>query len=104
MQQNITLSKEKISKILALLLGLLVVLYSLTLLSLTGNAITLKKLSLQIKKTDTEIAKTERAFSNSVTALNAGNFQTFGFKAVSNSGFAIKKDDIATFSVLYERH
>lgn len=104
MQKQITISKEKISKILTLFLGVLVVIYSLTLLSLTGNAITLKKLSLQIKKTDTEIAKTEREFSNNVTTLNASSFQAFGFTTVSNSSFAVKKDDIATFSVLYERH
>jgi hypothetical protein len=103
MQRQITINKQVISKILALLLGVLIVSYSLTLLSLTGNAITLKKLSLQMKRTDTEIAKTEREFSNTVTTLNASSLQTFGFTSVNSSSFAIKKDDIATFSVLYER-
>ena len=96
--------KETIVKSLFAVLFVLVVLYSLILLSLTGNAITLKKVSLQTKKTDVMIAKSERDFSRMLGELNASNFSTIGFAPVNNSSFAVKKDDVATFSVLYERH
>ena len=97
------ISKEIIVKSLFSLLALLVIMYSLTLLSLTGNAISLKKVSLQIKHTDIEIAKVERGFSKVLTDINASDLSVSGFASVSNSSFAIKKDPIATFSVLYEK-
>lgn len=95
--------KENIVKVLFAILTILIVCYSLTLLSLTGNAITVKKLSIQIKKTETDIARAERDYSNSISSLNASHFSSFGFAMATNSTFAVKKDEIATFSVLYER-
>lgn len=95
--------KENIVKILFAVLTVLVICYSLTLLSLTGNAITVKKISIQIKKTETDIARSERDYSNLISSLNANHFSSFGFSLASNSTFAVKKDEIATFSVLYER-
>ncbi len=102
--QNTTINKETIVKSLVLILTCLVVTYSLVLLSLTGNAISFKKVSLKIKKTEVEVAKVERDFSKILTDVNASNFNTLGFASVENSSFAVKKDNIATFSVLYERH
>jgi hypothetical protein len=98
-----TLTKEIIIKFLLALLFCLVIAYSSILLSLTGNAISYKKLSLQTKKTTSEITKVERTFAGVLTELNSTNFQSFGFAVVGNSSFAVKKDAIASFSVLYEK-
>lgn len=95
--------KEQMVKVLFATLTVLVVCYSLTLLSLTGNAISVKKLSIQIKKTETDIARVERDYSNLISSLNTNHFSNFGFTLATNSAFAVKKDEIATFSVLYER-
>lgn len=96
-------NKETVTKILFLALFVLVVGYSITLLSLTGNAISLKKLSLQTKKVSVQIAKTERAHSQLLSSIDSSQMKAEHFKVVSNSSFVVKKDDIATFSVLYER-
>ncbi len=99
--QNI--NKESVTKGLVLILLILVVCYSVTLLSLTGNAISLKKLSLQIKKTSVQIVKTEKAYTTLISLIDTSYVKNENFNVVSNSSFVVKKDDIATFSVLYER-
>jgi hypothetical protein len=97
------LNKEAITKSLVVVLLTLVVCYSVTLLSLTGNAISLKKLSLQVKKTSVQIVKVERSYSQLLSSIDASHIKKDRFQVVSNSSFVVKKDDIAAFSVLYER-
>ncbi len=99
-----TITREDVIKILVLILAVLMISYSLLLLSLTGNAISLKKISLSIKKTETNIAKNEREFSKTLTEVNSASFHEFGFTAATNAGFAVKKDSIASFALLYERN
>lgn len=99
-----TITKEDVIKLLVLILAVLIFSYSIILLSLTGNAISLKKISLSIKKTETDTAKNERDFSKTLTDVNSASFHEFGFTAATNAGFAVKKDSIASFALLYERN
>lgn len=96
-------SKEVVVKVLLALLVIIAVSYSVVLLSLTGNAISLKKATISIKRTEANIAKSEREFSRTVGILNGVSVSEFGFNSIEHTHFAAKKDSIASFALLYER-
>ena len=83
--------------------GLLLVVYLSVLLSLVFTAIDKKQADLAIKQLSTTLSTKEYDYSEAIVAINESSLTTFGFQKITSSTFAVRKDPIATLTLLYER-
>jgi hypothetical protein len=93
-------------KIVQGLLGLLCVLaliYCSLLISLVFTVVEKRQDSLAIKNITTDITLAENAYSEKVASFDEHYVHELGFNRFDGSAFAVRKDTIATYSLLYAR-
>lgn len=98
------LTREEIAvRFLISTLCILLVVYSFVLLSLIFSAIDKKETGIQVNKLSTLLSTREHDYTEAVMAINESSLKDFGFQKITSSTFAVRKDPVATFTVLYER-
>lgn len=85
------------------ILGVLLAVYLGILLSLVFTAIDKKQSILAVKELSTTLSTKEYNYSEAVLAISESSLKDFGFQKITSSTFAVRKDPIATFTLLYER-
>ena len=84
-------------------ISFLVVIYCIVLLSLVFSVIERKQNMLAVKDLTSKASYLETNYANEISSINDTVLLAHNFARVNNTMFAIRKDPIASFSVLYER-
>lgn len=86
------------------LFGTMIVLsiaYCVILLSLVFSVIERKQNNLAIKDLISQISILETNYANKITSINDSVLQSNNYVRVNNTTFAVRKDEIASYTVLY---
>lgn len=95
-------TEEKIIHIMIATIVLLVITYCLVLLSLVFSVIGQKQNAITIKDLSSKVSYLESSYSNEIAKIGDVTLKENNFKRVDGS-FAVRKDPVASFSLLYER-
>lgn len=79
----------------------LAILYCIILLSLVFSVIERKQNLLSSKDISSRVSALETRYANEVGSINDSTLAMRGFVHIENATFAVRKDPIASFSVLY---
>lgn len=94
--------QEKLIHTMIATIALLVVVYCLVLLSLVFSVIEQKQNTITIKDLTSKASYLESNYANEIASINDSVLAQNNFKRVDGS-FAVRKDAVASFSLLYER-
>lgn len=94
--------EEKLINTMIVTVLLLVVVYAIVLLSLVFSVIERKQNLLAIKDLTSKVSYLESNYANEISSINDTILAEYNFKRVDGS-FAVRKDAIASFSLLYAR-
>lgn len=97
-QQNFY--QRMINTMFATLLVLAVV-YCIILLSLVFSVIERKQNLIAVKDLSSQVSALETRYSNEVANINDTVLAEHNFSRIENTTFAVRKDPIASFSLLY---
>ncbi len=81
----------------------LAILYCVILLSLVFSVIERKQNMLATKELSSQVSALETRYANQVASINDAVLAQHNFVHIDNTTFAVRKDPIASFSVLYAR-
>lgn len=84
-------------------LCILAVVYSIILLSLVFSVIERKQDALSIRDLTSQFSVYEAKYANAVSAINDATLKERGFTRIDTTTFAVRKADIASYTVLYAR-
>lgn len=93
-------------RIVHTMLGFLCVLaliYCLVLLSLVFSVIERKQNTIAIRDLSSELSVLEAKYANIVASITEKDLSLHHFTRVDGATFAVRKDDIASYTVLYAR-
>ena len=79
----------------------LAIVYCLVLLSLVFSVIERKQNLLAIKDLSSQVSALETRYSNEVSSIDDATLAAHNFVHIDNTSFAVRKDPIASFSLLY---
>ncbi|HCC05822.1 TPA: hypothetical protein DEP94_00435 [Candidatus Nomurabacteria bacterium] len=79
----------------------LAVVYCIILLSLVFSVIERKQNLLAVKDLSSQVSALEARYSNEVANINDSVLAEHNFTRIENTTFAVRKDPIASFSLLY---
>lgn len=85
------------------LLGILLITYCIVLLSLVFSVIERKQNTLANRDAMSMLSALEVTYANKVASITDQVLAEQNFKRVDNATFAVRKDDIASYTVLYAR-
>lgn len=94
---------EKLVHAMLATLFILAILYCIILLSLVFSVIERKQNILATKDLSSEVSALETRYANHVAGINDAMLATHNFTHIENTTFAVRKDPIASFSILYAR-
>lgn len=86
--------------------GTLIVLalvYCIVLLSLVFSVIERKQNTLASRELTSQLSALEARYANSVASINDSMLAEHNYKRVDGTTFAVRKDPIASYTVLYAR-
>lgn len=95
--------QEKAVHIMLGILGFLAIVYCTFLLSIVFSVIERKQNSLAIRDASSYLNSLENKYSNEVSSINDLVLKENSYTRVDGTTFAVRKDPIATYSVLYAR-
>jgi hypothetical protein len=82
-------------------LGVLAFLYVVVLLSLVFSVIERKQNIVASRDLSSELAVLEGEYANTVSSITDTDLKNKNFSRIDNTTFAVRKDDIASYTVLY---
>ncbi len=94
---------ERIIHTMAGTLAVLALVYVAVLLSLIFSVIERKQNLIAIKDASSLLSQLEGEYANSVSSITETELKESKFVRIDNATFAIRKDDIASYTVLYAR-
>lgn len=94
------LQQRIVNSMLATILVLTIV-YCVILLSLVFSVIERKQNLITVKDLSSEVSALEARYSNEVTNINDTVLAQHNFARIENTTFTVRKDPIASFSLLY---
>jgi hypothetical protein len=80
---------------------ILALVYCVVLLSLVFSVIERKQNTIASRDLSSELSSLETRYANKVSSINDSVLATNNFIRVDNTTFAVRKDDIASYTVLY---
>lgn len=92
---------QKVVHSMLVTLMVLAILYCVILLSLVFSVIERKQNIIATKDLSSQISALETRYSNQVNSINDNILAAHDFSHIDNTTFAVRKDPIASFSVLY---
>ncbi len=84
-------------------LAVLALVYVAVLLSLIFSVIERKQNMIAIKDSASLLSQLEGEYANSVSSITETELRDKKFTRIENATFAVRKDDIASYTVLYAR-
>lgn len=84
-------------------LAALAVVYCIVLLSLVFSVIERKQNMLAAKDLSSQLSALETRYANEIAQIDDTVLRKHNFARIDNATFAVRKDPIASFSVLYTR-
>lgn len=81
----------------------LAIVYCLILLSLVFSVIERKQNLLAVKDLSSQVSALETRYANEVGGINDATLAQHNFVHIDNTTFAVRKDPIASFTLLYTR-
>lgn len=99
---SLTLFERTVHTMFGTLL-LLAVVYCIVLLSLVFSVIERKQNALASRDLTSELSSLEMKYANTVASINDSTLAQNNFKRVDGTTFAVRKDPIASYTVLYAR-
>lgn len=84
-------------------LCVLALIYCLVLLSLVFSVIERKQNTMAIRDLSSELSVLEAKYANIVSSITEKDLSLHNFTRVDGATFAVRKDDIASYTVLYAR-
>jgi hypothetical protein len=100
--QSITLFQRTVHTMFGTLL-LLALVYCVVLLSIVFSVIERKQDNIASRDLTSELASLEAKYANTVGGINDSVLAQNNFKRVDGTAFAVRKDPIASYTVLYAR-
>lgn len=94
---------ERIIHTMAGTLAVLALVYVAVLLSLVFSVIERKQNMIAIKDASSLLSQLEGEYANSVSSITETELKDNNFVRIDNATFAVRKDDIASYTVLYAR-
>lgn len=94
---------QRIVHTLAGTLALLVLIYVCVLLSLVFSVIERKQNIIATKDASSLLSGLEGNYANTVSSITEKELQEAHFTRIDNTTFAVRKDEIASYTVLYAR-
>jgi hypothetical protein len=82
---------------------MLALVYCVIILSLVFSVIERKQNTLASRDLSTELSMLEMKYANSVSSISENDLTSRDFVRVDSATFAVRKDDIASYTVLYAR-
>jgi ABC-type transport system involved in cytochrome bd biosynthesis fused ATPase/permease subunit len=98
--QSITLFQRTVHTMFGTLL-LLALVYCVVLLSIVFSVIERKQDNIASRDLTSELASLEAKYANTVGGINDSVLAQNNFKRVDGTAFAVRKDPIASYTVLY---
>lgn len=92
---------QKVVHSMLVTLFALAILYCIILLSLVFSVIERKQNMLASKDLSSQVSALETRYANEVSSINDAVLLSRNFVHIDNATFAVRKDPIASFSVLY---
>lgn len=84
-------------------LCVLALIYCAVLLSLVFSVIERKQNTIATRDLSSELSSLEMKYANIVSSISESDLTASNFTRVDNATFAVRKDDIASYTVLYAR-
>lgn len=84
-------------------LSILALVYCLVLLSLVFSVIERKQNTIAVRDLSSEVSAYEAKYANIVSSITEKDLAMKSFTRVDGATFAVRKDDIASYTVLYAR-
>jgi ABC-type transport system involved in cytochrome bd biosynthesis fused ATPase/permease subunit len=100
--QSITLYERTVHTMFGTLL-LLALVYCVVLLSIVFSVIERKQDDIASRDLTSRLASFEATYANTVAGINDSTLAQNNFKRVDGTTFAVRKDPIASYTVLYAR-
>jgi len=100
--QSITLFQRTVHTMFGSLL-LLALIYCVILLSIVFSVIERKQDDIASRDLTSSLSALEAKYANTVAGINDSTLATNSFKRVDGTTFAVRKDPIASYTVLYAR-
>ncbi len=94
---------ERIVHTMAGTLSILALVYIAVLLSLIFSVIERKQNVIAIKDSASLLSQLEGEYANTVSSITEAQLAASNFVRIDNATFAVRKDDIASYTVLYAR-
>jgi hypothetical protein len=92
---------ERIIHTMAGTLVILALVYVIVLLSLIFSVIERKQNMIAVKDASSILSQEEGEYANSVSSITETELKDNKFVRIDNTTFAVRKDDIASYAVLY---
>lgn len=100
--ENTTLYERAVHTMIGTLCVLALV-YCAVILSLVFSVIERKQNTLTSRDLSSELSSLEATYANVVSSINENDLLKKDFTRVDGATFAVRKDDIASYTVLYAR-
>jgi hypothetical protein len=100
--QSITLFERSVHAMFGTL-GLLALVYCVVLLSLIFSVIERKQNALASRDLTSTLSMLEAKYANSVASISDTTLALNNYKRIDGATFAVRKDPIASYTVLYAR-
>jgi hypothetical protein len=84
-------------------LCVLALVYCIVLLSLVFSVIERKQNTIASRDLSSQLSTLEMRYANIVSSISESDLLAHNFTRVDNATFAVRKDDIASYTVLYAR-
>jgi hypothetical protein len=84
-------------------LSVLVLLYCVVLLSLVFSVIERKQNTIASRDLTSQLSTLETKYANKIASIDDSALTANKYSRVDNTTFAVRKDDIASYTVLYAR-
>lgn len=95
--------QERLVHTMLATIALLVIAYAVVLLSVVFSAIERKQALLETRELTSSLSQVEQDYAQTLATITDAKLATHNFKRIDNSTFAVRKDPIATYSILYTR-
>lgn len=79
------------------------VVYCAVLLSLVFSVIERKQNIISSRDLTSQLSQLEMKYANTVASISDAQFTQYGYHRVDGTTFAVRKDPIASYTLLYER-
>lgn len=101
-RHSLTLIERTIHGMFGVLIALALA-YCIILLSIVFSVIERKQNTLASRELVSELSMLEAGYANTVSSISDARLAEYGYKRIDGATFAVRKDPIASYTVLYAR-